>query len=497
MSSISSSPFDYAAQAKPEQADGSRKSRAAGRDNVRLTAQDDKCSISPNYATRQNDSIHPLAQTRTLKSKATKGFYCTSLGRIFKRAVAWVRWKLLGTPQTITIDFDPQRFVFNQVAAVMRHPLEFGITEEFCPEQGDVFVSLSRVDRGPVLPVSDTTIVELLGYAQNSRDAEEVAYRCEQDGDSLLFEQGAPKLGDIQQSACRQNSAFLSTIATILARPDGPARIQSMMFDHGDGTVTVRFNDVDIRVRKDRLLNHDGTDVLSPGAPWVRILEKAYLGYLKYQFDQTQVRNNRRTVAAFREPQINRGFQFDGNSATVAQAAFAHVLQSRSPRLGRAYPVVPQRCQSVNTIRANCGNHPVSVTPELRSAQADQAFAFVSDHLKMGGAVVARSASWTPEIDKTRPNHTYAVLGVVEQESEDPSQQDIRGYWMFDPQRQGLTGFPELASVPEEHLGSTATVKGVDAVPGHSPLFFISDQDAALLFSEFRGFEPLHRDRQF
>jgi hypothetical protein len=107
-----------------------------------------------------------------------------------------------------------------------------------------------------------------------------------------LFPQ-PPVRGDVEQGHVG-DCYYLSAILSILGKPDGAEFIESMMLDHGDQTVTVRFmkkgdgGDLQpaygpeyVRVRKTFVHATDkSTPPRSVGKLWVMVLEKAYAAWI-------------------------------------------------------------------------------------------------------------------------------------------------------------------------------------------------------------------------
>ncbi|HQU08932.1 MAG TPA: hypothetical protein PLV25_03110 [Opitutales bacterium] len=93
-----------------------------------------------------------------------------------------------------------------------------------------------------------------------------------------LYPSGRPSLLDIQQGHGRHDCFLLSAIAAVMTRKDadGAQDIMNIIHDNGDGTATVTFPECKVTVDTTRLVDGKGHDVYSTGAPWVRILEKAF-----------------------------------------------------------------------------------------------------------------------------------------------------------------------------------------------------------------------------
>jgi hypothetical protein len=95
-----------------------------------------------------------------------------------------------------------------------------------------------------------------------------------------LFPSGPPSIADVKQSDSRADCFLLSSLLAILATTDGPKKIERIMRDNGDGTVTVRLSNRDYQVSKARVMDSDGNDSYSNSKTWVRVIEKAVQAYL-------------------------------------------------------------------------------------------------------------------------------------------------------------------------------------------------------------------------
>lgn len=351
--------------------------------------------------------------------------------------------------------------------------------------------------RGPkqTVDASDQDLARMLQYGHNQENGPAFAVTefragsCQQGAESLFGDKG-PQISDIRQSDTRQTCHFLCNLSAILRRPDGAQRIQNIMKDNGDGTVTVRFSDRDVRVSKDRIVNNAGRDLFNLGASWVRIMEKAFLGYLAAKHGNT---NDLSRVNAKSFNGSKHMERFDHNTPIVAQEALANTMCEK-----------PQQCAALGDDgrTVTCGRDLKTKTYRKHNQQGveispDAMYAQIEETLTNNGNVylgvvpppsgrlgtlsqlLQMAGLW---MRRVVPRHQYNVLAVSKNTITDSkgNQQVVKGYWVSNSYKSKADGVS--ADDVGDLRGNEVTI--ADGQRGSSSQFFISQEDFAQLFAE-------------
>lgn len=251
-----------------------------------------------------------------------------------------------------------------------------------------------------------------------------------------LFQGGPPKLADIRQSHRRADCYLLGGLAGALVRDGGWQKIEQIMQDNGDGTVTVRLPHEDVTVQKTRLVTENGYNALNSGADWVHLLEKAVAASMLAIADQ----KNRK---------------FDMNKFGDGHMYLGHLMGPPQHDAGNPDAL---------------GNHKVS--GDLRHTDDKSTWQGIIEHSLANGLPVAfetRDADYKGKMRKRMtPDHVYAVVGTAVRNSKP-------GYMVFDPYGSSVGSHPQV-----QLLNNRVTLDR--AQRGNSPLFFVSVDEAKDLF---------------
>jgi hypothetical protein len=354
------------------------------------------------------------------------------LGRAWNRTVS----SIASSSETQRVQAEDGRLQAIVNAANRGNPLERGSLDALSNADKKLYKQLGGREWREI-QVDDATLVRGLGLAPT--DANKIVSK------DSLFSGGSPKLSDIKQADSRDDAYLLSTLASILANPDGAARIQNMIRDHGDGTATVRFADMDVTVSTSRLVDKDGYDLTSGGANWVRVVEKAFLArQMRLQADAT---NGSKAAIAGEPLPREAAASFDSNSAVAAQKALRHAIAGKT---------VLQTARDIDPHRARLSGN------GFRDA-AKQALA-------SNAAVTFTSKSGAKSLfSRLASNHVYSVLGVASRNGE-------RGFLLFDPVGQRLD---------ERDFGEYGNENQLTGLKrGRTPVFFVSLEDARKYFHD-------------
>jgi hypothetical protein len=297
--------------------------------------------------------------------------------------------------------------------------------------------------------------------------------------DQGLFAGGAPGIADIRQADKRATCYFLSNLAATLAKPDGAERIQQMMHDHGDGTVTVRFRDLDVRVTKDRVVDAHGNDVFNRGAPWVRVMEKAFLGYRMAKTGNDVDIGN--TAPGYRGGDRTIDDTYDKSQPAYAAMALAPLLKQDPHQIGAldaagAAAAEPRWGQDYEALQFS-GN----------DAADRAAFDKLDRTLAAGGSVMAGVSGAGKLFRRVLRDHVYAVLGPGVRTNANTGQQEA-GYWVFDPYGRSV------GAVDDPHpdqAGDDGSLRIASGVRGRDARFFVSRDQFSQLFGEVQAFSRL------
>lgn len=333
------------------------------------------------------------------------------------------------------------------------------------------FGNLSMEPRNEQLTIqaSDEYLVSQLGYGAGDKAAYAIAdYRAGSArslGDSL-FGNRAPQISDIRQSDKRSTCYFLATLAGVLKQPDGAERIENIMRDNMDGTVTVRFADADVRVSKDRIVNDAGQDIFSVGAPWVRVMEKAFLAY------------------------IARGSQngtkgFDRNSPLVAQGALVHTLSER-----------PNQCATLDSNGATKNKFSRTVfTSKCNAWRQETMHNQIETALSQGAMVSAGVKDTARWFNRLTPGHMYCILSIGKRTTKSSNGKSVveSGYWMFDPYGESVGKVdPNHIRSVEQNYEAVLT----DGTRGKNACFFVSQVELLKMFSEIHIASPCRNNQK-
>lgn len=250
-----------------------------------------------------------------------------------------------------------------------------------------------------------------------------------------LFPFGPPSLSDLRKPERLPTSPLLSTLATILANPhrDGAGEIEKNMVDHGDGSVTVRFSDMDVRVEKDRVLDESGKDVFNGRSTWVRVMEKAYIARLS---------------------QLN---QLENPPADAPQKALGHLIAG----------MTPQEFAAVES----AGPQPLDLNDanffETAKRLAEQSHGTASITLRTNDRVFGT---------RLHPNHSYAVLTTCEAKR---GNQTVQGYLIFDPYGTGVGGTADLHQYRDYRVNDQGkrVIDYKNLSRGQTPFFFMTHEE--------------------
>ncbi|MEW4561549.1 hypothetical protein AB1K70_03425 [Bremerella sp. JC770] len=278
---------------------------------------------------------------------------------------------------------------------------------------------MSSRDASKSFDASDRFLIGELGLGKDSgRTVYSLSERSRSEGerciDQNLFSDGAPKLSDLKQGQY-ESSELLSTLAGVLKHDDGTLRIQSIMKDNGDGTVTVRFPDLDIRVSRERLLDEEHRDIFSPGAPWVRVMEKAYIAY---QAKKSQ------------SPEDRHPSDVGDDSESVQQGRQATEHQARvGPWDALRHLIVGEgNCSELTHARTALGRS-VTRTMDLnpnKEATNQTVLEEIDIALRAGGTVTVKTSETGNWLNRMVNNQTYSILADATQE--DSSGNHVEGY---------------------------------------------------------------------
>ena len=137
--------------------------------------------------------------------------------------------------------------------------------------------------------VDDRKLLEALSHQERDWTTEFVksfGYAAKRIPDNQpLFGNGPPKLEDLRQSHNRGNCYLVAALASALVRENGWQKIEQIMQDNNDGTVTVRLPQADVVVQKTRLVTEQGYSSFDSGENWAHLLEKAVAAYQLTQED--------------------------------------------------------------------------------------------------------------------------------------------------------------------------------------------------------------------
>ncbi|MEW4561548.1 hypothetical protein AB1K70_03420 [Bremerella sp. JC770] len=431
-------------------------------------------------------------------------------------------WRMLGTWLGRIIAFISNSDVDDATTTVQGRYGEFlhGISHTRQPINGGMgntnLTKHKGIDREYT---SDSTLAVMRRYTPSLKkhgETRETAYRvATEEIDRPLFADGVPKLADLKQSYQCRDGELLSVLGCILSQQGGAERIQGMMRDMGDGSVVVRFNDCEVIVSKNRLVDASGDDLFSAGAPWVRIMEKAYLGYLGRKFRESESFQSSESVTMddFTNPEVNISYRFEEGGLDNICDAFSHVLHDTNRSNDPADPD-PAGANTVNyTCRVNIRLPSKSdgipkMTAQARTNLAESEFNDVDDVLKSGGTVVARTHARVDALDRMTPNQYYTLLGTCRRQFKDGTTRD--GYLVFDPSQRWTKESPFLRAESEgtDNLGDTLSLRGtqnrgehnyaVHGKPhserGFSPVFFLSAEKATGIFDAVFGTESFEAD---
>jgi hypothetical protein len=359
---------------------------------------------------RLRQGLLPLAPTRNRSPGGNSLMNKFRLGRLLQRGLAWIQQAFGRDPNakgstSLTVD---GLYRDTLVRGNGAQPINNGMGSPF-PQPPD----------RKVVVAGDRDLVK--GLQQSH------AYAIpDPDPGRGLFAGGAPRLSDIRQSDSRQTCYLLSHVAGTLAKPDGADRIQRMMHDHGDGTVTVRFRDKDVRVTKDRVVDAHGNDVFNRGAPWVRTLEKAYLAYHMAKMGGDD--DIGKTAASYKGGDAMLEDTFDRGSPLQAADALAPLHAEDPNEIGS----LDENHQAASGPRYGQDHEFLSFS-EPKSPDADRAVLDkIDDTLENGGTVAAGVSGAGKWFKRVLPNHVYSVLGTGTRTDTKTGQQ-VQGYWVFDP----------------------------------------------------------------
>ena len=419
-----------------------------------------------------------------------------SIGRFLQRIFAWFPWNRRTSGKSVKLS------VLGPYAQTLR--------EARNPQQpvNNGWGNTDMQARSPqkTVQASDQDLARLIGYEGKSKFNQAYAVPdskpgTNKDGGDPLFGSKGPQLSDIQQADNRQTCHFLANLAAILARPDGAQRIQNIMKDNGDGTVTVRFADMDVRVSKDRLVNWDGDDLLNVGAPWVRVMEKAFLAYFAHKFGNT---TDLSTVdsKAFRDKDKqnpNFMYRFDFNQPSIAQMALGHTLAEDASECA----TIDEREKTTVDFTQNGFRSKktglLQRKPDTQGLTPDEIYERVDSTLNEGGSVFAGVTSSSKWFRRMLSGHIYSIVATGERtkldstgkpELDSNGQPKVeKGFWVFDSYGASVDSSDIEKS---KHKGTDVSVEGndqqvvlKDGTRGRNSRFFVTKEQAAELFSDF------------
>ncbi|MEM7025061.1 MAG: hypothetical protein AAF637_21125 [Pseudomonadota bacterium] len=295
-----------------------------------------------------------------------------------------------------------------------------------------------RADNNTVR-VDDRRVVELLG--NQSRDwtnkhVKSSGYAT-MPSEEQLFAGGPPKLEDLRQSHNRANCFLVAGLASALVRAGGWRKIEQIMQDNHDGTVTVRLGQADVTVDKTRIVTDQGYDAFDSGALWAHILEKAIAAYAmetesgKYKAaDDGKFFDSYRYLSHLMGDANDDPTNVDGIADPLAYSGFA-----RSSNRSDEWDGIIQRSLT--------NGYPVG---------------FQTENSDYGDKLRKRIL----------PGHNYSIIGTA-------TRNNRPGYLVFDPH--SISAGP----YPDRNI-TDGTVTYGHAQHGNSPVFFVDADNAGDLF---------------
>lgn len=251
-----------------------------------------------------------------------------------------------------------------------------------------------------------------------------------------LFSGGPPKISDIRQNHRRCDCYLLGGLAGALMRDGGWSKIEDIMQDNGDGTVTVRLPAEDVTVQKTRIVTEDGYDAFNSGEDWVNLLEKAIA-----------------VSSLTRENPDQR--KFDQNKYADGLLHLNHLMGPPNRNAG-----LPENLMLSN------------ISGDYRYTDDKEEWqGIIEDSLSKDLPVSFETRDENYKQKKRRritPDHTYAVVGTATRNGK-------RGYMVYDPY--GASVGPQ----PNGNPGNN-NVTFDRAQRGNNPLFFVSVDEAKFLF---------------
>lgn len=263
--------------------------------------------------------------------------------------------------------------------------------------------------------------------------------------DEPLFASGPPRIDDISQSHRRLTCYLMAALAAAVARPGGSAKIEKIMNDNGDGTVTVRLPKGDVTVDKTRIVTDDGYNVFNSGANWVHILEKAIAASELNTIPNSDATNN-----------------FD-------QGRFEHGVRMLEHLFGPANEN-PARLNVTATRRFGQMDNRMTV-----SNTQDEWHEVIDRSLAQGLPVAFYTNDDDEDEDTARmmqqrviPDHTYPVVGHAVRNGQ-------QGYLVYDPYGTNVGPFPT-------NTGNNNAMTLSRSQRGYNSVFFVSRAQALQIF---------------
>ncbi len=255
--------------------------------------------------------------------------------------------------------------------------------------------------------------------------------------DQALFRDGPPKLEDLRQSHNRANCFLVAGIASALIRDGGWRKIEQIMQDNGNGTVTVRLPQADVTVDKTRLVTDQGYSSFDGGADWAHLLEKAIAAYaLTKESGDLKAADDGHYKDSFRYLSHVMGLP-EQNAADIDSAD--HQLQS-----------------------------------DMRASDSSREWQGIIENSLATGQPVAFQTNNNDYAGKLRkrvvPSHFYSIIGTA-------TRGNRPGYLVFDPHGISAGPYPHRSLLPNDD-GATYE----HAQHGNSPVFFVATDEADDLF---------------